>query len=206
MRDKFFTQASSGCSRRWSGRRRGRLGARIWLVVGVCSLACGLAISIAGCGAATSSGAGRSGTAVVAVTTPTQVPAGAPTKAPSAPTKAVVGQVNVVCAAVLHRWPAALRPPYTVARLTRYSHAAAAPATAVEVSLGRLQRLGDARALSTLASGWRQLQALLGAAGSAAAHRGAAATLGRQLVMHQEALSALASQNRLPACAVPVAR
>ena len=134
------------------------------------------------------------------------MPAGAPAKAPSAPTKAVLDQVNVVCVGVLHGWPAALRPSYTVAKLTRYAHAAAAPATGVEVSLGRLQRLGDARALSTLASGWRQLQALLGAAGSVAAHRGAAASLGRQLVMHQEALSALASQNRLPACAVPVAR
>ncbi|HEV3093510.1 MAG TPA: hypothetical protein VGY30_03240 [Solirubrobacteraceae bacterium] len=175
-------------------------------MVGVGLLACELAISIAGCGAATSSNAGRSATAVVAVTAPTQVPAGAPAKAPSAPTRAVLDQVNVVCAAVLHGWPAALRPPYTVAKLTRYARAAAPPTTRVDVSLGRLRRLGDARALSTLGSGWRQLQALLGAAGSVAAHSGTAATVGRQLVMHQEALSALALQNRLPACGVAVAR
>jgi hypothetical protein len=171
-------------------------------VVGVCALA----MWVVGCGAATSSGGARSGTAPVAATAPTEVAAGAPAKAPSAPTNAVLDQVNVVCTAVLDGWPSALRPPYTVAKLTRYAHAASVPASRVEVSLGRLRRLGDPTALSTLASGWRQLQALLGAAGSVAAHPGAAATLGRQLAIDQEALSALASQNRLPACAAAVAR
>lgn len=175
------------------------------LAIGICSAASGLAISVGGCGATTSSGSARGGTAVVAVTAPTQTPGGAPTKA-SAHTRAVVDQVNVVCAAVLHGWPGALRPPYTVAELTRYAHAAVAPATRVEVSLGRLQRLGDARALSVVASDWRQFQAVLEAAERVAVHPAAAASLRQELVMHQQALGVLASHNRLPACAAPVAR
>jgi hypothetical protein len=176
------------------------------LLVGVCSLACALAISIAGCGAARSFGSGPSSTAAVGVTAPTEVPAGAAARAPSAPTKAVLDQVNVVCAAVLQGWPTVLRRPYSVAKLTRYAHAAAAPAARVEVSLGRLQRLGDGRALSALAADWRQLQALLGAAVTVTDHPDTAATLRGQLVIRQQALSALASQDRVPACGVAVPR
>ena len=160
---------------------------------------------MAGCGTVTSSSTRRITTAPVAATAPIEVPAGARANVPSVTTKDVVGQVNVVCVALLHGWPAPLRAPYTVARLTRYAHTAAAPAARLEASLWRLERLGDTKALSALQSGWRQFQALLGVAEAVGERPASARSLGRQLVIHQQMLSALATQNRVPACAVAAA-
>jgi hypothetical protein len=160
---------------------------------------------LAGCGSSSSGSVGAP-SAVVPVTTPRQVPVDAPAKRHTAPTKVVLAQVNVVCNAVLHGLPPALTRPYNVDKLSRYGAAAAAPTRRVVVSLGRLEQLGDAVSLAALAAAWRQLQALYGSAQVVAQHRAAAASLGRQIVIRQQALKALADADKLPACTVAVGR
>lgn len=173
-------------------------------VVGMtCVLLLGL---LAGCGGSASGPAGRPTSASVSVTTPYQVPLGAPTKRQLAPTKAVLTQVNVVCGAVLHGWPQPLTRPYTVAKLSRYAAAAAVPTRRAVVSLERLEQLSDESTLASLTAAWRQLQALYGSGEVVGHHRTEAASLGQQIVMHQQAVTALADADRFPACRVTLGR
>jgi hypothetical protein len=168
-----------------------------------CVLLTGL---LAGCGGSASGLAGRPTSAFVSSTASHQVPLGAPTKRQPVPTKAVLTQVNVVCNAVLHGWPRPLTRPYTVAKLSRYAAAAAVPTRRAVVSLERLEQLGDASTLASLTAAWRQLQALYGSGEVVGHHRTEAASLGQQIVMRQQAVTALADADRFPACRVSLGR
>jgi hypothetical protein len=171
------------------------------------SMTCVLLLGLlAGCGGSASGPAGRPTSAFVSVTAPHQAPLGAPTKSQLAPTKAVLTQVNVVCNAVLHGWPPPLTRPYTVAKLSRYAAAAAVPTRRAVVSLERLEQLGDASTLASLTAAWRQLQALYGSGEVVRHHPTEATSLGRQIVMHQQAVAALADADRFPACRVSSGR
>jgi hypothetical protein len=171
------------------------------------SMTCVLLLGLlAGCGGSASGPARRPTSAFVSVTAPHQVPRGAPTKRQLAPTKAVLTQVNVVCDAVLHGWPRPLTRPYTVAKLSRYSAAAAVPTRRAVVSLERLEQLGDTSTLASLTAAWRQLQALYGSGEVVGHHRSEAASLGQQIMMHQQAVTALADADRFPACRMSLGR
>jgi hypothetical protein len=108
----------------------------------------------------------------------------------------------VVCTAVLHGFPVTLTRPFTTSKLVGYANAAAAPTRRTVISLGRLERLGDARALASLVTAWQQLQTLDASVGTLTRDAHTVTALGRQILARRQHLSALAQFDRLPACGV----
>jgi hypothetical protein len=189
-----------------SGKRRRWKAFWPWPAV----LAVSIALTACGSNSASNTSVARSSSAsseiVTPVTTPQSVPVGTRTKHQSPPSRRVLAQINVVCDAVLHGWPRPLTRPYTVAKLSRYAAAAVVATRRVVVSLERLEQLGDASTLASLTAAWRQLQALYGSGEVVAHYRTEAASLGQQIVMHQQAVTALADADRFPACRVSLGR
>jgi hypothetical protein len=136
------------------------------------------------------------------VTTPQSAPAGTQTKHQSPPSGRVLAQINVVCTAVLHGFPASPTRPFTSTKLIRFANAAEAPARRTAISLARLQSLGDAGPLASLDTAWQQLEALYGSIGTLTRNGQATASLGQQILTRQQELSTLAQSDRLPACMV----
>ncbi|MHB1569896.1 MAG: hypothetical protein ACYC0H_11885 [Solirubrobacteraceae bacterium] len=135
---------------------------------------------------------------------PTQqaVPTGSRSSRPSTPSQRVLSEINVVCVAVLHGFPAPLRRPFTARRLVRFAAAAQLPARRAAVSLARLESVGDAVALRALDSQWQQLQGLYGSIRVLSRNAHAVPGLGSQILARQQALDALAQADRLPGCSV----
>jgi hypothetical protein len=139
---------------------------------------------------------------VTPVTAPQSVSVGVGTKHQSPPSRRVLAQINVVCTAVLHGFPASLTRPFTVTELVRFANAAEPPARRAAVSLARLQSLGDAGSLTSLDTAWQQLEVLYGSIGTLTHGRLATASLGQQILTRQQELNTLAQSDQLPACAV----
>jgi hypothetical protein len=136
------------------------------------------------------------------VATPQPVSVGVQRKHLTPPNRRVLAQINVVCTAVLHGFPASLARPFTAPKLVRFANAAAPPARRAAVSLARLQSLGDAGPLASLDTAWQQLEALYGSIGTLTRNGQATASLGQQILTRQQELNTLAQSDRLPACAV----
>jgi hypothetical protein len=108
----------------------------------------------------------------------------------------------VVCASVRSGAPPLLIKPFTWKSLTRHAREAAGPTQRTVVSLGRLERLGDRQALAALVDAYTQLRAAYGAVRGAAAGSGSIVSLGSKIVTQEQAVSAVAGADGLPACGI----
>lgn len=175
----------------------------LWLVV------VALSVTLTACGSARraqhadpASTPSTQSAGVTPLPTPQSIPVGTRTARQSLPTQQVLAQINVVCSAVLHGFPAPPTRPFTRAKLVKFANAALTPARRTAISLLRLESVGDARALSALGSSWQQLDALYGSIATLTRNARAVPGLGQEVLTRQAQLATLAESDRVPACAV----